>query len=440
MKRILAVLVAAMLWAGVGEGAVYYIDPAGNDNNAGTASDNAWATVTKVNEATFAAGDSVLFKKGKAWRGNLNPPSDGTTESSITFGSYGTGSNPIISGTHTITNDYITIQGIKFKGSISWTGTGGSASGLSPIGKTRVHLWDGNGTEEAILDSTSNTFAAGTRVYGETQEYDNIIGHWDYFINNTFSGWSVEKATLGNDQSDARAIYSYTFTPKSGRYDRTILLVAGVHGQEQDSVMASHRFFYYLVSNNLPADVLSAIENVRYVICPFANPYGAGVLGVRARTSGNSNSVDINRNFSWNWDAQPDETKGASAESEAETIILKGLITTYSPAFVLDMHNHGASDFHFYNYLPHSTLYTESEPVIRVVEHLGYSAVDYLPSDLDKSTLHNYAASINIGSYNFEYGPWNSGENGVQYSSEYITEAVKQYGNMILSVSQTEPR
>ncbi len=93
-------LVAGTFWfAWPVLGTTYYVAAAGSDANAGTSSAAAWQTVSKVNSSALAAGDSVLFNRGDAWYGTaLVVPSSGASGSPITFGTYGTGANPIIKG------------------------------------------------------------------------------------------------------------------------------------------------------------------------------------------------------------------------------------------------------------------------------------------------------------------------------------------------------
>jgi parallel beta-helix repeat protein len=78
---------------------VYYVDSqAGNDGNKGTTTKRPWKTISKINGSAFRPGDSILFKKGGVWREQLIIPSSGTAGNPITFGAYGTGAKPIISG------------------------------------------------------------------------------------------------------------------------------------------------------------------------------------------------------------------------------------------------------------------------------------------------------------------------------------------------------
>lgn len=79
--------------------ATYYVDSTnGNDSNPGTSYSSPWKTIAKVNASTFVPGDSVLFKRGEVWRERLRVPSSGSSVNPITFGAYGTGNKPLISG------------------------------------------------------------------------------------------------------------------------------------------------------------------------------------------------------------------------------------------------------------------------------------------------------------------------------------------------------
>jgi hypothetical protein len=85
--------------ASAAEGRRYFVDAtSGNDSNSGLTSAVPWKTLAKVNGATFAAGNKVLFKRGETWREQLTVPSSGSAGNPITFGAYGTGNNPQIKG------------------------------------------------------------------------------------------------------------------------------------------------------------------------------------------------------------------------------------------------------------------------------------------------------------------------------------------------------
>ncbi len=76
----------------------YYVDPNGNDNNTGTSTASPWQTLAKVNSVTFHAGESVLFKSGSTFVGQLVPHTDATPANPVIFAKYGSGNKPIIMG------------------------------------------------------------------------------------------------------------------------------------------------------------------------------------------------------------------------------------------------------------------------------------------------------------------------------------------------------
>jgi hypothetical protein len=87
--------------------ATYYVDNCvvvGSDSNNGTSSSAPWLTVQKVNTSTFNPGDSILFQSTCTWREQLTVPSSGSAGSPITFGAYGTGAQPILSGADLLTS------------------------------------------------------------------------------------------------------------------------------------------------------------------------------------------------------------------------------------------------------------------------------------------------------------------------------------------------
>ncbi|MBC8017692.1 MAG: right-handed parallel beta-helix repeat-containing protein [Verrucomicrobia bacterium] len=81
----------------------YYLNAsAGMDSNNGTSSSTPWKSIAKVNASTFLPGDKILFSAGETWREMLYVPSSGTAGKPITFGSYGSGYKPVISGANVI--------------------------------------------------------------------------------------------------------------------------------------------------------------------------------------------------------------------------------------------------------------------------------------------------------------------------------------------------
>jgi Abnormal spindle-like microcephaly-assoc'd, ASPM-SPD-2-Hydin len=81
-------------------GASYFVSNSGSDSNNGTTPNSPWQTIAHVNAQNFNPGDSILFEAGGVWREQLNITWTGSLSSPITFGSYGTGAFPIISGSN----------------------------------------------------------------------------------------------------------------------------------------------------------------------------------------------------------------------------------------------------------------------------------------------------------------------------------------------------
>ncbi len=78
--------------------AVYYVASNGSDINDGLSPATAWKTIDKVNAMTFDPGDTILFRKWDTFYGWLVVEQSGTAANRITFSSYGSGENPVITG------------------------------------------------------------------------------------------------------------------------------------------------------------------------------------------------------------------------------------------------------------------------------------------------------------------------------------------------------
>jgi hypothetical protein len=70
----------------------------GNDSNSGTSVSSPWKSIEKLNSFRFSPGDSILFKSGEVWRGELNLTSSGAEGRPIIISAYGDGPLPVISG------------------------------------------------------------------------------------------------------------------------------------------------------------------------------------------------------------------------------------------------------------------------------------------------------------------------------------------------------
>lgn len=76
----------------------YYVSAKGNDAANGLTPSTSWLTIEKINKTKFFPGDSILFKRGDAWREGeaLYGLSNGKYRNPVVFGAYGIGAKPLI--------------------------------------------------------------------------------------------------------------------------------------------------------------------------------------------------------------------------------------------------------------------------------------------------------------------------------------------------------
>jgi Right handed beta helix region len=124
------------------QGTTYYIDSiGGNDRSNGTSSSTPWQTIAKVDSSSFNPGDSILFKSGDTWREQLNITNSGSAGKPITFGSYGVGALPIISGANL-------------------------ATGWASVSSTNMTIWSVNQTSSANQVFEDGKRLASSVAYG----------------------------------------------------------------------------------------------------------------------------------------------------------------------------------------------------------------------------------------------------------------------------------
>lgn len=81
---------------------VYYVNAnTGSDSNTGRSEGQALASLSAVSKLSLKPGDSVLFSADSVFTGQLSIPASGSAGNPITFGSYGEGDGPVISGGET---------------------------------------------------------------------------------------------------------------------------------------------------------------------------------------------------------------------------------------------------------------------------------------------------------------------------------------------------
>ncbi len=82
----------------------YYVSNAGNDNNNGKSVDKSWRSIAQVNVQKLLPGDTVFFKSGDVFVGEVVVKYSGKAKKPIVFTAYGSGQKPVITGTVAISN------------------------------------------------------------------------------------------------------------------------------------------------------------------------------------------------------------------------------------------------------------------------------------------------------------------------------------------------
>ena len=224
----------------------YYVDCGGSDSNNGTGTSTAWQTIGKVNQSSFLAGDSVLFKAGCVWREQLTVPSSGAPGKVVTVGAYGTGANPTISGSDVMAE-------FSNGGSNIWDETsvttepqvliingalGRKVASRSACGAPGTWFWTANtlsvyatsnpsGTVEAAqrtyaIDTNSKTYLAlqdivvygannaGVYLRGDSNStVTRLVSKWNGY--NGFMGRSIDTITLEFCDAAYNGYYGYSF-------------------------------------------------------------------------------------------------------------------------------------------------------------------------------------------------------------------------------------
>ncbi|HWC57826.1 MAG TPA: Ig-like domain-containing protein [Candidatus Paceibacterota bacterium] len=210
IKRTLAFVFFASFFAFAltSHAATYYVSSsAGSDSNSGTSSSSPWQTLAKINATTLKAGDSVLFARGDTFYGSLTVSQSGSSGSPITYGAYGTGANPVISG-------FTTLSG--------WASVGNGVyqAACTSCGST-VNMVLLNGSEVAMgrwpnANASNGGYRTITSVSGSTSFTDSSLSSAS---SNDWTGaevvirqnhWTLDRAKITSQSAN-----TINFTPST---------------------------------------------------------------------------------------------------------------------------------------------------------------------------------------------------------------------------------
>ena len=207
----------------------YYLSAFGNNNNAGINMLQPWRTIARLNMQQLKSGDTVFFKRGNSFYGELVCSFSGSKNKPVVYTAYGKGAMPIITGALPVTafqpfknnihtsfsNDTVKAvfvdnqlqllarypnSGFKImQGGVGNTVTFTDTSLTQPDGywqgsNIRFRTWDWEirtslvntyaNHQITIKDSSTNTLGKGWGYYFDNkQEALDTAGEWFYHVN-----------------------------------------------------------------------------------------------------------------------------------------------------------------------------------------------------------------------------------------------------------------
>jgi hypothetical protein len=247
----------------------------------------------------------------------------------------------------------------------------------------------------------------------------------------------IKKTLLGKDSSGLFDVYRFVLSPKKPK--KTMVISAGVHGDEKVGQYAMYRMAKYLCENwNNPH--LSYIKSeVELVILPCVTPYG-----YENRKRWNFNGININRNFDYKWNqytsVDANDQKGTAPFSEIEAQYVRDTLLLYKEKCVayLDIHSTGLNAMHTRAVLPINAdsfryIYDNLTPFM--ARGSATPAEKYDIDDVIPAT-HNYGwhmLGIPSSISEFDDQKW-----GLMYSSESITKSLEWNANLILKYTKLD--
>jgi len=188
---ILAFMVALPAYSAA-TGATFYVSADGFDENDGTSPDSPWRTIARVNAGPINPGDTVLLRRGDAWREQLVPHS-GDEGGYITYGAYGEGPKPLLLGS------------VSKASPDDWRDEG---NGIWSTAEPRVTgpelLPNPSFAESAAGWHAYSEHGASARALRETEDYDSAPG-----------AYAVECTAPGEHGSDIQ-LYTGQLSIESG--------------------------------------------------------------------------------------------------------------------------------------------------------------------------------------------------------------------------------
>lgn len=161
-------------------------------------------------------------------------------------------------------------------------------------------------------------FEDGTGVTALTQSNASYEDYLQYLLEPLRSEYPdyITRRELGKDTDGENAIYAYSFAPSN--YEKTILVTACIHGNEECTLLAASHFLACLCREYKSNSVLRMLrQSVKIVFVPVLNPYGLSNKSIY-----NKNGVNLDLNFPYKWEECEDSHKGEQAADQIESNLM----------------------------------------------------------------------------------------------------------------------
>lgn len=217
----------------------YYVSATGNDSNSGLTEVLPWQSIDKVNSFTgFVAGDNILFKRGDTFYGKIIVSNSGSSGNPITYGNYGFGDNPVITGFVTVgswtdlgfnvwqSNEVSTLSNCnvvlinnintamgRTPNSGYWTYTSPTSTSITSDSlNASLFNWTGAQAvikkERYVIDRATITSASGSTVsFVNPSSYNGHAG-WGFFIQNDTRTLDQQNEWYYNGTDKQISVYS----------------------------------------------------------------------------------------------------------------------------------------------------------------------------------------------------------------------------------------
>ncbi|MBV5313777.1 MAG: right-handed parallel beta-helix repeat-containing protein [Prolixibacteraceae bacterium] len=257
MKKIIFFL--ALICSISAQATNYYYSSSGNNANSGLTPLLARQTLANHNSSTFAAGDSILFKKGDTFAGQLVPKS-GSVGVPIIYGAYGSGAKPIISSFETLTG---------------WTLQSGNIYRAATTCNNAINvILTIDGVPTAKGRYPNSTWLSYESHSGNTSITDNSLTGSPSFTGAQVvvrnSRWKMEVATISGHTNGTLTFNSITDTPSDG-YGYFIQNSAQVLDQEGEWYISGG--YVYMYFSDSPASKTVKISTIDNLISSIGKSY-----------------------------------------------------------------------------------------------------------------------------------------------------------------------